>query len=247
MKSAYQLLEFAARSWPDSPAIIEASGTVSYRELYTQTELLKAELLQLGLVKGQGLGVLGRNGSAFVSMMFAGLGCGAVVLPMSHQLKAAEVAELIHDTGLHAVLDDQSGVQAVEDNAVSICCGQQLLRFAWVMQAVDTQIAPLDDVAFIRYTSGTTGRSKGVVLTQQSILQRVAAAQNALHLTPEDAVLWVLPMAFHFLVTILVYIYAGTRVIVCKDLLARTIIQDANRYNATLLYASPHAFSFASR
>ena len=68
MVSTYQLLEFAAQSWPDKPAIIEKDGSISYRELYAQTELLKAELLQLGLTKGQGLGVMGRNGSAFVAM-----------------------------------------------------------------------------------------------------------------------------------------------------------------------------------
>jgi len=242
MDSTYQLLEFAAKSWPDKPAIIEKDGSVSYRELYAQTELLKAELLQLGLTKGQGLGVMGRNGSAFVAMMLAGMACGAVVLPISHQLKAAEVNCLIKDTKLHAVLDDQSGVQPVDAALTMIPCAQHVLRFAWLEQAKNEPLTPLSDAAFIRYTSGTTGSSKGVVLSHKSILQRVEAASKSLNLTPDDAVLWVLPMAFHFLVTVLVYIRSRARMVICKDLLAQTIIHDANQHQATLLYASPMHF-----
>ncbi|BCG63867.1 MAG: long-chain acyl-CoA synthetase [Methyloprofundus sp.] len=242
MISTYQLLEFAAQSWPDSPAIIDKGGAVSYSELYAQTEVLKAELLRLGLLKGQGLGVMARNGSAFVAMMFAGMGCGAVVLPISHQLKAAEIDALMNDTQLHAVLDDQSGVQPVDTDVEMITYAQQTLRFASLERLENKPLTPLNDAAFIRYTSGTTGRSKGVVLTHQSILQRVAVTQKALNLIADDAVLWVLPMAFHFLVTILVYIRAGTRIIVCKDLLAHTIIQDANQHHATMLYAAPMHF-----
>jgi acyl-CoA synthetase (AMP-forming)/AMP-acid ligase II len=242
MVSTYQLLEFAAQSWPDKPAIIEKDGVVSYSELYAQTEGLKAELLRLGLFKGQGLGVMARNGSAFVAMMFAGMGCGAVVLPISHQLKAAEIDALISDTRLHAVLDDQSGVQPVITDAVMITFAQQSLRFASLERVDNKPVTPLNDAAFIRYTSGTTGRSKGVVLTHHSILQRVAVTRKALNLTADDAVLWVLPMAFHFLVTILVYIRVGARIIVCKDLLADTIIHDANQHRARLLYAAPMHF-----
>ncbi|RLA23451.1 MAG: hypothetical protein DRQ62_06315 [Gammaproteobacteria bacterium] len=242
MVSTYQLLEFAAKSWPDKPAIIENNGSISYRELYVQTELLKAELLQLGLTKGQGLGIMGRNGSTFVAMMLAGMACGAVVLPISHQLKAAEIDCLIKDTKLHAVLDDQAGVQPVDADLTMISYAQGVLRFASLEQAKSEPIAPLSDAAFIRYTSGTTGSSKGVVLSHQSILQRVEVATKALSLTPDDAVLWVLPMAFHFLVTVLVYIRSGARMIVCKDLLAQTIIHDANQHQATFLYASPMHF-----
>ena len=242
MNSSYQLLEFAAQSWPDRAAIIEAGGTISYRELYEQTELLKAELLQLGLAKGQGLGIMGRNGSTFIAMMLAAMGCGIVVLPISHQLKAAEIDCLIKDTKLHAVLDDLSGGQPVDAELIMLACGQQKLRFAWIEQANNEAVTPLSEAVFIRYTSGTTGNSKGVVLSHQRILERVEAASKALRLTPDDAVLWVLPMAFHFLVTILVYIRSGARLIICKDLFAQTIINDANEHQATLLYASPMHF-----
>lgn len=241
-ESTYQILATAAEKWPDRPAIIDTNGEVSYAELYEQTEKLKAALLNAGLGQGQGLGVIGRNGSAFVGAMFAGMGCGAVVLPISHQLKQAELDKLINDTGLHAVLDDQSGIQPTNKDSIIIPFSGLALRFTRLEQVSSDNLTPLSDAAFIRYTSGTTGLSKGVVLTHRSVLQRINAARGALGLTPDDAVLWVLPMAFHFLVTILVYLRCGCQVIVCKDLLAQTILGAANQHQATMLYASPMHF-----
>lgn len=237
--STYQILEFAAESWPEYPAIIDEEGSMSYLELFQQAELLKKTLTQAGLNPGMGLGVMGRNSRMFVTAMFAGFGCGAIVLPLSHQLKQSEVETILADTCLHAVLDDQTGCTPICGETLTITFLQQTLRFAFSQIVRDQPVTDFSDAAFIRHTSGTTGLSKGVVLSHQSIQERVETTQNALKLTPEDAVLWVLPMAFHFLVTILVYIRSGAKIIICKDLLAQTIIDDANQYKATLLYAAP--------
>jgi acyl-CoA synthetase (AMP-forming)/AMP-acid ligase II len=242
MDSVYQLLEAAAQSWPERTALIDEYGAVSFRELYAQTECLKTNLRQTGLSKGMGLAVMGRNGRAFVAAMLAGMGCGVVVVPLSHQLKAAEIAQILLDTGVQAVLDDQSGVTPADGNSVFMPLSAQVLRFIWINTTSRHAITPLADAAFIRYTSGTTGSSKGVVLSHRSILARVESASKALQLDCNDAVLWILPMAFHFLVSILVYIRSGAKIIVCKDILAPTLIKDANQHHATMLYASPMHF-----
>jgi long-chain acyl-CoA synthetase len=242
MDSAYQLLEFSAQAWPERIALVDEYGALSYQELYIQTEGLKARLQQSGIAKGMGLAVMGRNSRAFIAAMLAGMGCGAVVVPLSHQLKPAEIAQIVLDTGVHAVLDDQSGVIAVDANSILLPFADQNLRFTWIDTNAKHSLTPLADAAFIRYTSGTTGNSKGVVLSHQSILTRVDCASKALQLGCEDAILWILPMAFHFLVSILVYIRVGAKIIICKDLLAPTLIQAANQHHATILYAAPMHF-----
>ncbi len=242
MGSAYDLLEQAAQAWPERTALVDGYGLLSYHDLYVQTESLKTTLLQTGIGKGLGLAVMGRNGRAFVMAMLAGMGCGAVVVPLSHQLKSAEITQILFDTGVQAVLDDQSGVIPVDGHHVLMSLATQTLRFTWIDAAAKSAITPLPDAAFIRYTSGTTGRSKGVVLTHRSILARVECASKALQLDCNDAVLWILPMAFHFLVSILVYIRVGAKIIVCKDLLAATLIKEANEHQATMLYAAPMHF-----
>lgn len=242
MMTTYQLLKNAAQTWPDHIAVIEGEETISYQQLFEQAELLKTQLLKNGLAQGMGLGVMGRNSSTFIIAMFAGMACGATVLPLSHQLKQAEIDHILIDTELHAVIDDQSGLKPVEGEGIILKFLHQSLRFIWTKVSLDKPITPLIEAAFIRYTSGTTGSSKGVVLTHKSINERVVIAQKALNLKSDDVVLCVLPMAFHFLVTILVYIRSGATIVICKDLLAQTIIDDANQHKATLLYASPMHF-----
>ncbi len=240
--SVYEILRVAAESRPARAAMIDAQGVISYRELYEQTEALKAELISTGLGAGMGLGVMGRNGRQFVMAMFAGMGCGATVVPLSHQLKQAELDTILSDTGIHALVDDLTGALPSTSVGGSIQLNAQALRFSRTGVARHKPVTPLADAAFIRYTSGTTGQCKGVVLSHQRIRERVCAAHSALSLTEKDAVLWVLPMAYHFLVSILVYLRCGALIIVCQDLLAETLINAANRHHATMLYAAPMHF-----
>lgn len=243
MDSAYQLLAHAAQSWPSRSALIDEYGRMSFRELYLQTEHLKTQLQQMGMGTGMGLAVMGRNGRAFVAAMMAGMGCGAVVVPVSHQLKAQEIIQILRDTGVQAIIDDQSGLTPVEGgDTICLPFAAQTLRFTWMDAVAKNPITPLPHAAFIRHTSGTTGQSKGVVLSHASILARVECASKALQLNCADAVLWILPMAFHFLVSILVYLRVGATIIVAKDLLASSLINAANQYQATLLYAAPMHF-----
>jgi acyl-coenzyme A synthetase/AMP-(fatty) acid ligase len=95
------------------------------------------------------------------------------------------------------------------------------------------------DAVFVRPTSGTTGKSKGVVFSHGTVEERITIAQKTLQLTPEDSVIWVLPMAYHFVVSIVLYIKTGTRIVVCKDHLADTVLEAAEKHAGTVLYAAP--------
>ena len=239
IKRIHHILEASANRWPDHPAIIDAVGSISYSELWQQTQELKSQLQKAGLSKGQGLGVMGRNGCAFVAAMFAGMACDATVLPLSHQLKQAELDNILRETGLHALLDDGFSGISVNKTSTSVFFKDQKLNLSWTAVSAQNRIVDSFDAAFIRYTSGTTGQSKGVVLSHQRVIERVEAAQAALNLTHDDVVLWVLPMAFHFLVTIILYLYQGATIVIAENILAETLINEANKHQATFLYAAP--------
>jgi acyl-coenzyme A synthetase/AMP-(fatty) acid ligase len=101
-------------------------------------------------------------------------------------------------------------------------------------------LAPgFEDAAFVRFTSGTTGAAKGVLLTHRAVIERITTANNGLGLTSEDRVLWVLPMAYHFYVSILLYLQAGSAIVVGADYLAESILDAAWRHNTTFLYVTP--------
>ncbi len=242
MSNTLQLLKRSAQTHPNQIAVIDEAGELSYSALLKQTEFLQQQLQNCGVTSGMGIGVMGKNSREFIIAMLAVLGCGAVAIPISHQLKASELDDLLNDTRAHAVIDDQAGILLPNLDSTPIMIADIRLRFSRTKHYLQPTIIPLQDAAFIRYTSGTTGASKGVVLTHQRILQRVDVALKALKISANDKILWVLPMAFHFLVSILVYIKAGATLIICREILADTIINTANQYQATLLYAAPMHF-----
>ena len=238
--NVYQLAEDAAHKWKDNPAIQDEQGTLSFGEMYSEISLLRQNLVDSGIRKGMGIGVMARNSRNFIIALLAGVGCDAVIMPISHQLKKAEIDEIIDNSGLHGIIDDLSGVNPLTSKQQIIETPNGNLRFGWTGRNVAEHITPhVPNAAFIRFTSGTTGKSKGVIVSHQSTIERIEAANKALLLGPRDTVVWVLPMAYHFLVSIILYIRFGAAIAICKDFLASSIINITNRFNGTLLYASP--------
>jgi len=239
--NVYGLLERSATQWPRRPAIIDEYGALDYQTLLGDVEDVRRQLRGLGLAPGQGVGVMARNGRAFVIGVFGALGCGATVLPMSPRLRRAEIDAFFSAARVHAVMDDTTGLTPVEAPSVEVSLpGASPMRFAWT--AADRNrpcVEIVSDAAFARFTSGTTSRSKGVVLTHRGVIERTAAANRGLGLGCEDTVVWVLPMAFHFFVSIILYLRVGAAIAVCPDLLAETVLETANRHDGTFLYASP--------
>lgn len=236
----YEILFASAKKWPDSPAIIDEFGTLTFKELYDEAEELKVKLLALGVKEGMGIGVMARNSRNFITAIFAVVGCGATVMPMSHQLKKGEIDDVVNEAKLHAIMDDLHGVQPVENATAKIKMRKDEFRFAWTSIHKQREFAPhVEQPAFIRFTSGTTGKSKGVIISHTSVIERIEAANRALQLGVGDTVIWVLPMAYHFVVSIVLYIRFGAAIAIAKDFLAKNIQDITNKHKGTLLYASP--------
>jgi acyl-coenzyme A synthetase/AMP-(fatty) acid ligase len=201
---------------------------------------LRVLLARLDVREGQGVGVRARNGRAFVIGALAALGCGATVMPIHHQLKPDELADMLARAPLGFILDDGCGMGQAGKAArgMELPCGFGL-RFTR-LDGPSTPLAPgFEDAAFVRFTSGTTGTAKGVVLTNRAVIERITATNRGLGLTCEDRVLWVLPMAYHFYVSILLYLQAGAAVVVSADYLAESILDAALGHQATFLYVTP--------
>src|SRR5215469_12129123 len=107
--NVFETLARSAHQWPERIAIIDASGPLDYQSLWREVETLRVQLDRLGVRSGQGVGVRARNGHAFVIGALAALGCGAVIMPIHHQLKPDELADMLTQAPLCAILDDGSG------------------------------------------------------------------------------------------------------------------------------------------
>lgn len=236
----YEILRDAAHKWPDNPAVHDEYGTISFQQLFIETEELRNCLMNLGIKEGMGIGVMAGNGRYFITGIFAAAGCGATVMPMSPLLKKAEIEGILKEAPLHAIIDDRSGIQPIDGIETVIPLKQGSFRFSYTHIHESVAFAPfVNHPAFIRFTSGTTGKSKGVIVSHRSVIERINAANNGLQLGSSDTVIWVLPMAYHFMVSVVLYVKFGTAIAVAKDFLAKNIIDITNRHKGTLLYASP--------
>ncbi len=84
-------------------------GRWIYQSLWREIEALRLQLSRLEVRPGQGVGVRARNGRAFVIGALAALGCGAVVMPIHHQMKPDELADMLARAPLCAILSDGIG------------------------------------------------------------------------------------------------------------------------------------------
>jgi len=237
--NVFETLSRSAQQWPDRIAIIDAGGVLNYQSLWREVEALRIQLDRLGVREGQGVGMRARNSRAFVIGALAALGCGAVIMPIHHQMKPAELADMLARAPLCLIIDDGSNPTQPGKTITLENPGGNGLRFTR-LDGPQQPLAPkIKGAAFVRFTSGTTGQSKGVVLTHRDVLERTKAANSGLGLTCEDKILWVLPMAYHFYVSIILYLEAGATVIVNTDYLAENVLDTAAKYQASFLYVTP--------
>ena len=93
--------------------------------------------------------------------------------------------------------------------------------------------------ALIRFSSGTTGKRKGIILSHETLLARVTAANAGLQIGPGDRVIWMLPMAHHFAVSIILYLLHGATTVLVDSHLGEDVFSALIQNSGTVLYASP--------
>lgn len=237
-----ELVFEAARQWPETIAIYENDDAITYVDFSALILRVSKDLGEQGIGPGKCIGVLGSNSAEFIALAFAVMATGAVVMPISNQLKADEIVAIIDTAHLYAIVDDRSvEISPLREVKAEISTPKGSWRLCLNPLADPQKIfAPhVENPALIRFTSGTTGASKGVILSHQAILERTEAANKALQLGPGDTVVWVLQMAYHFVVSIILYLRYGATIAICDSFIADTIIETTRRHGGTFLYASP--------
>ena len=241
------LLHASADRWPERPVAtdVRSARSMSYGQLARESRSVAAFLKARGVEPGQRIGLLAPNGVAYLPAAFGLLEAGACLVPLASNLAQAEIAEIVRDVQLNGCLAwSGADATAVPDGAARLQGGEcDGFTFGWIDRAAR---APAEfyrvNAAFIRFTSGTTARSKGVVLSHEATAARVEAADRVLAFTEEDRILWMLPLAYHFAVTIVAYVRAGSHILLSPDTLPRALVDATRRRRPSVLYASPLHF-----
>jgi len=235
----------SAERWGGRPAItdLRTGDSLSYGELAREVDSVAAFLRRQGVEPRQRIGLTAPNATAYVPAAFGILAAGACLTPLPLGLAPAETERILHDIDVNGCLTWPGGSSRAADGAVLAAGAAAGFTFHWTdREAAAPGGFPELDPAFVRFTSGTTAESKGVILSHRATAVRAAAASAVLGLTAEDRVLWVLPLAYHFAVTLTAYIRAGLEVLLGPDGSPARLVEELRSRRATVLYASPLHF-----
>lgn len=223
-------------------AIVDGSLVLTYEELLAAVDRLAAVLAAQGIGRLKRVAFLCDDNAAHVVASLAILQLGAVVVPISPALMGDELASVLERMDVHALLTEESARRAPGGTGVEVPAGGVCMKFILVPRAARDDYPPdyaRLNPAFIRFSSGTTGDSKGVLLSHGTIVDRTATADQGLHITPDDTVIWVLSMSFHFVVSILLYLRRGATILVCCRPFPQAFLDAARDRRGTVFYASP--------
>lgn len=247
------LLAASAIRHPDTIAIIDDSGQLTYRQLQQRAEAIAAALFATAETPPRSVGIICRNHRGFAEAMAAGAQLGAELIFINTELPAQQ---------LHAILARHNPDVLIYDDEYSDAVAQSdfagLRVLAWrEPHADDTELATLDDLAtrtdpapprvrqavkITLLTSGTTGLAKGVprAVKPTAIVALTLTAMSILRLRSTDRVLVGPPMFHGFgLLSLLGPLSLGATAICRRRFDAPTALDDITRHQVSVVMAVP--------
>jgi len=208
----HQTLQRAVRLFGNKEAIVSGDVRLTYTALEDRIGRLAGALADAGVRPGDHIAVMMLNCHRYLETYFAAERAGAVLAPLNHRLAPAEVSYILNDGGITLLLIDAAFLPVYTACAadlttlrkVIVAGGERDPRFTDYEQALMaatpmTEVARAwqeDDLVHLYYTSGTTGRAKGVMLSQKNVISNAKHMIINLRLVPDDVFLHAAPM-FH--------------------------------------------------
>lgn len=187
----------SARNYPDKTAVIGEHHRYTYKELEARAAKVKASLIRMGVEKGDRIGILLLNDFRYLELMYAASAIGAVIVPMNTRFTIQENLFVLEDAGVKVfylnkefmgilkpmkeeLFDVAHIVLAEDDYEPFFQEDDEVLAYEKILAKETASLLTYDevqedDLAGLFYTGGTTGRSKGVMLTHKNLLS------NAIH------------------------------------------------------------------
>jgi acyl-CoA synthetase (AMP-forming)/AMP-acid ligase II len=206
-----KLLDRHAKQRREQVAYWDSSRSITYAQLAGSTAAIAANLAKVGVREGDRIAIYLPNGVDWIEACFAGLRAGAVIVPISFDAAEGEISYRLTDASCGVIITTSARADLVakisHEAGISpkvIYAGRNAeragLSLAGLASGAGGAALDPDDIdgsAFIVYTSGTTGRAKGVLLSLRGMLWIAAACWSPIaELSAKDVVLSPLPL-FH--------------------------------------------------
>ncbi|HKR75046.1 MAG TPA: amino acid adenylation domain-containing protein [Rhodanobacter sp.] len=185
--TVHGLFAAVAAAHADAPAVIDRDGTLGYAALDQRAERIAAHLLAAGVMPGDAVAMLLERSASAIAVMLGILKAGGTYLPLDPHDPPARLAALVADAGARLAIV-----------AAPIDLGVPVLTLAALQEAVAPRALPPTDgeaLAYVMYTSGSTGMPKGVEIAHRGIIRLVRGVSYA-NLDSQPRVLHAAPLGF---------------------------------------------------
>lgn len=261
-----ELIDKIAKEYADVEAAIFPELRKTYEEFNEDIDKLAAGMLDLGIQKGDRVAVWAQNRYEWMVAWFALPKIGAILIPLDHWYKANEAEYILSHSGAAAVICTSDYIEMikeirgdlpelehiiimdkdVEEEGGYISMSSVMERAEPRNDAVKerrSEIEP-DDVTFILYTSGTTGKPKGAMLTHLNIVGNSIDTATVLNCTPDDKYLITVPFSHCFgcILAITTATITGSSMIPLKDQNPSVALSNVENEKATILHGTPTHF-----
>lgn len=231
----YALIQAQAKERGKKVALFDGEERIRYRDILYRADKLAATMADRGIGRGDKVALFLRNSPEFIYAVFAISKLGAIAVPVNTFLKGEELSYILEDSGSRLLIASMIHEKVVRSSRVDTFC----LLTIWegepthtdvqnipFLEAISTTLevgavsSGLDDTAVIVYTSGTTGKPKGAMLSYRNLLSNAESGRQAIDVQPKDRSIVFLPMfhSFTFTIAVMLFLYAGGSIVIIRSL-----------------------------
>lgn len=264
IQTLMQLLLNHAQQFPDKRALLyrtedNGTGAYTYRELLLAVQRLGSALMKRDL-EGRNIAIIGRNCVNWALSYFA-VSCGVgVVVPVEREMQEESLVNILHYAGVRALFADKATLTklgamqkklpkrlmifSLEESSLAgepTCAelmreGEALLNAGYDL--FTRRLIDPDAMAFLLFTSGTTGNAKGVMLSHRNLCSDIMSVSKRIRLKADDSTLCLLPLHHTYqAIALLTTLYAGGSAAFCESL--RDMSRDLTFYQPTVITTVP--------
>ena len=248
------LLARNARKYPNNVAIISLGQQVTYEELNEMVNKAAQVLVNQGFQKGDKLAIYMPNVTEFVVLYFAIQRIGAVVVPINAKFVTAEIEYVLENCDAKAIFAHElifANVQHVQFDGWCVKTGQSVDGWTSLDTLLNLEETPQiecwlseEDDSTLLYTSGTTGKPKGVLLTNRNILAVATMIAIEMEVKPESRLLIMMPLTHSAPLNLFLgaAVLVGATSVLTPTFTPDLLLNTVQTYKTTHFFGAPVAY-----
>ena len=261
----YEMVQYHGHKSRKKTALFEGDHTITYGDLLQKVDAFAGYLDSIGVRPEDRVALFMQNSWEFAVAILAISKVGAVIVPINNFLKESEMSYILEDSGASLLIASAKFEKVVHASEAKRLC-RQIIWEGGLRLTDETNVAfedalsrnlatkavmrTLDDLAVFFYTSGTTGKPKGAMLTNKNILSNAESGIQLMKIKPKDRFIVFLPMfhSFAFSIGVILPLYRGASIVIIKSLQPfNNIFKQTLLKRVTIFFGVPDVYSAIAR